>query len=283
LTGSGAATLVDPKALINPEEFGKPEVGLSAILSGASVLALCYLGFDAVTTISEEAINPEKNIGRAILIVCLGAGLAFIALAYIFQLAWPTGWMEFESADTASVELIGLVAGSTMAYLFTAVYCVGCFASALAAQASGARILFSMGRDGVLYKKFFGHISDKFKTPTYNIILVGAIGLVSIFMDLLSAATIINFGALTGFILVNVSVIAHYFVRLKRRTGMEILKYLIMPIIGAAVCFAIWINLDHVAMTVGIVWTGVGLVYMVIITRFFRKPLVEMSFDESAE
>jgi putrescine importer len=280
LAGNGAGTLFDWSGFYNASEFTKPGMGLTAIWAGASILALSFLGFDAVSTVTEEAINPEKNVGLAIMITCVGAGAAFIILAYLSQLAWPAGWNEFTSVDTGAYELIVKVCGSVMGYLFTAAYCIGCLASAMASQASASRILFGMGRDGALPKKFFAYIHPKHQTPMYNIFLIGTISLVALKLDLVTACSLINFGALLGFTLVNLSVIAHYFIKHKRRSGIDFFKYLLFPLLGAGVCASIWWNLDVHSMTLGGTWFCIGLVYLALTTNFFRRLPPEMKMEE---
>ena len=277
-TGNGAATFFDMNAFVNNSELSS--IGFGVILTGASILALSFLGFDAVTTVSEEAIDPEKNIGRAIIITCLGAGLIFIIVAYLCQLAWPNGWNEFESVDSGAYELIGKIAGATMGYLFTAAYCIGCLASAMASQSSAARILFSMGRDGSLPKKFFAYVHPTHKTPTYNIFLIGAISLIGVKLSLAVAASLINFGALAGFALVNISVIVHYFFKKKHRDFAGFIKYLLLPLGGALVCLSIWINLDKHSKILGFSWLTVGIIYLAATTSFFRKLPPDLKMEE---
>jgi putrescine importer len=279
-TGNGAATFFDWTAFFNANEFAKPGVGWGAILGGASILALSFLGFDAVTTVAEEAIEPEKNVGRAIIITCIGAGAVFVITGYLCQLAWPMGWNEFKSVDTGAYELIAKVAGSAMGYLFTGAYCIACLASAMASQASASRILFGMGRDGALPKKFFAHIHPKFHTPVYNVLLIGVISLVALKLTLAAAASLINFGALVGFTLVNLSVIAHYFIRQKHRSGTSIIKYLILPILGAATTFTIWWNLDIHSKILGFSWLIVGTIWLAISTKGFTKLPPDLKMEE---
>lgn len=278
--GNGAGTFFDWNAYMNSVEFGKDGVGWGAILGGASILALSFLGFDAVTTVVEEAKDPGKNVGRAIIITCLGAGAVFVAVSYLCQLAWPTGWNEYASVDTGAYELIAKVAGSVMGYMFTAAYCIACLASAMASQASASRILFGMGRDGVLPKKFFAHINERFHTPTYNILLIGVISLVAIKLSLAAAASLINFGALIGFTLVNLSVIGYYFVKQKKRSGGAVFVYLILPLLGAATTLTIWVNLDVNSKILGFSWLAVGVVYLAVTTRFFTKLPPELRMEE---
>lgn len=280
ITGNGAATFIDFKAIFNGVEFGKSGMGWSAIFSGASILALSFLGFDAVTTVAEEAIEPEKNVGKAILITCIGAGGMFIVLAYLMQLVWPTGWSDFKVVDSGAQELIVMIAGSFVSYIFIAIYAVGGVACTVAAQASAARILFGMGRDGVLPKKFFGYVHPKYKVPTYNIFLLAGICLMSLFMSLAVAASLINFGALAGFALVNFCVIAHYFVKLKKRSGFDVVRYLVMPLVGAAVCIVLWWSLDIHSKILGFSWLAVGIIYLAATTNFFRRLPPDMKLEE---
>lgn len=282
LVGGGSGTLFDWSAFLNSVEFNQPSMGWAIIFSGASILALSFLGFDAVSTISEEAHNPLVNVGRAIIITCAGAGIFFIVFSYLTQLAWPTGWSEFESVDTGAYELITKVAGSIMGYFFTAAYCFGALASAVASQSSASRILFGMGRDGILPKKFFAYLHPKYKTPTYNNFLIAFVSLSALFLSLADAASIINFGALIGFTMVNLSVIAHYFINKKQRAGWDIIRYLVAPLCGALICLAIWYSLDVKSKEIGSAWLLVGIIYLAITTKFFRKLPPEMRFKEEA-
>ena len=279
LTGNGAATLVSADAFINSAELNNPEVGWPTIFTAASVLCLCFTGFDAITTLSEEAINPEKNVGKAIIIACLIVSVLFIGLAYLSTLCWPQAWSELKSPDTGAVELIGIVAGSAMAYLFSAIFCVGCLASGIASQSSGARLLFGMGRDGVL-PKFFAHVNPKFQTPTTSLAIIAVIGLSAIFFDIFSIASLINFGALLAFASVNISVIGHYYIRGKQRSGANVLKNLIVPLIGAAITLGIWFNLDKNALIMGGTWTVIGTIYLMYQTKMFKQLPIEMKLDE---
>ena len=278
ITSTGGM-LIDYTAFYNSIEFVKPGMGWTTILGGASILALSFLGFDAVSTVSEEAINPEKNVGKAIIITCVGAGVVFIVVTYFLQIAWPNAWNELQSADTGAYELINKVAGSFMGYVFTAAYCVGCLASAIASQASASRILFGMGRDKILPAKFFAHLDPKHKTPVYNIFLIAVISLTALFLSLGTAASLINFGALIGFTMVNLSVIAHYFIRNKQRAPKDLFRYLIAPACGAIICFAIWFNLDVNSKMLGFSWLALGIVYLAIKTSFFRKLPPEMTIE----
>lgn len=279
--GGGEATIFDIRGIYSHEEF--QSVGWKGIIGAASILVMCFLGCDAVTTLSEEAINPRKNVGKAIIIITIGMGLYFVIYSYVMQLAWPTGWKEFVDPDTASTELITHVGGTVLGYIWTGIYTVTCVTCCIAAQTSASRLLYGMGRDGVLPKKFFGYVNPKFKTPSRNILFLGILAaVVACLTDLLSISSLINFGALVGFTIVNLSVIKHYFIEGNNRKGLwNIGSYLIAPSIGAIVCFLIWLNLDKMALMLGGVWALIGFVYLAIATKGF-KTVKRMTFSENA-
>lgn len=261
---------VNGTGIFNAAEW--PEVGVGGIVGGASVLALSFLGFDSVTTLAEETHNPEKTIGNALVIICLVAGGVFIFASLFFQLAWPNGWFEIQDPDTGSFELLGYVGGTFLSSLFCAIAVFGCGASAIASMTSAARILYGMGRDEVLPKKFFGHVNKKTQAPDYNTYLVGAVSLaVALIVNLETGTSLINFGALLGFALVNISVITYYYGKKKERGGKAVFTYLILPILGACVCLYIWINLDVKSLILGFSWLIVGFIYLAIRTKGFKN------------
>ena len=130
-----------------------------------------------------------------------------------------------------------------------------------------------MGRDGFLPKKFFGYLSPKTKLPTKNVLLVAAVGLTAIIFqhDLTGALSLISFGALSGFFFVNLSVIFQYWKADKERGPAAIVKYLIMPIIGMAILIFLLISLQTNAQIIGGIWLALGIVYLGVKTRGFKK------------
>jgi amino acid transporter len=266
--GGGTGTLLSWESVFNAKEFSA-----SGLFFASSVLCVSFLGFDAVTTVAEETINPEKTVGKAIMIVAVGAGVVFAIVSYFSQIAWPTAYMSFNDSGTGIFELLDRIKASFMPTLFLVTDNFASLACALAGQAAVARILFGMGRDGALPQKFFGYVHPKYKTPVFNILITSAVALTAIFYsdNLMGAASLVSFGALTGFILVNLSVIFHYFIKERRRSGLGIVKYLLIPIIGVGVCSVLWINLDSSAKILGGIWLLIGLIYTAFTTNFFRK------------
>ncbi|RNB84512.1 APC family permease [Brevibacillus fluminis] len=274
MNGMGTGTLLS----INP--FVNGSVPLSAVIAGSSILCLSFLGFDAVSTLSEETINSEKTIPKAILLVTLIGGALFIIVSYVAHMVYPD-FNSFKNPDSAASEIAEYIGGALFGSVFIAGMLTACFASGLSAHASVSRLLYAMGRDGVISQRLFGYIHPKFKTPFFNIILVGAFALVGLFVDLVTATSFINFGALVAFTFVNLSVIAHYYIRHKKRAGTDMLKYLICPLIGACFNLWLWTNLDSHSFMLGCIWIVIGIVYLAFLTKMFTKRPPEMNFDES--
>jgi len=151
-------------------------------------------------------------------------------------------------------------------------------ASGMAAHAGVSRLMYVMGRDGVFPERFFGYIHPKWRTPSLNVILVGAVALMAINFDLVTATALINFGALVAFTFVNLSVIAQYWVREKRnKTLKDHVQYLVLPMMGALTVGALWVNLEQSSMVLGLIWAAIGIVYLAFVTRSFRNPVPQFS------
>ena len=166
-----------------------------------------------MSTLSEEAKDARRNVPQAIMIATIVSGLIFIVLSYVSQLVFPSN--EFADVDSGSLDVMVAAGGQFLSTFFTAAYVAGALGSALTSQASVARILFAMGRDGILPRKVFGHVSPRFSTPVCAILVVSVISLLAIVIDLAMLASLISFGALVAFSVVNLSVIKHYFVDLR--------------------------------------------------------------------
>ena len=244
--------------------------GIGALAAGAAIAAYSFLGFDAVSTLTEETHDAERNIPRGIVLVAVIAGVIFIVVAYSATLVAPGS--TFDDADSLSSEIAKTIGGSLFGAFFLAALIIAQFTSGLAAQAAVARLLFAMGRDGVLPKRVFGLVSAKFHTPWFNILLAGLIGLGAIFLDVSTSTSFINFGAFTAFTLVNVAVIAYY-VRHRRTESLNPGRYVVIPIIGALVDAALLTQLDSKALILGGSWLTIGIIYLLVLTRgFTRQP-----------
>jgi putrescine importer len=193
-----------------------------------------------------------------------------VATVYLAELVWPD-YRTFPQAETIILDISRMVGGGWMFGFITFVLLVAGLASALTGQAGASRLLYGMGRDGVISRRLFAWIDPRFSTPTRSIYFMGAVSLVGVMlMRFQMAVELLNFGAFVGFILVNLSVIRHYYFRLRRRSGVEFFTNLVFPACGALVCTYVWLSLSANAKLVGFAWLAVGAVYLAIITRGFR-------------
>lgn len=250
------------------------------LLAGAAMLALSFLGFDAISTLSEEARDPERTVPRAIIFTTIIGGLIFTVIAYVSTLVIPRV-ADLENPDAAANQIMEVAAGRWLEVFFLIAYIAGCIAAALASQASVARILFAMGRDGVL-PAFFARLSPRYQTPVGAALFVGVVSLAALVADLNTVASLISFGALAAFSLVNLSVIKHFLIDERRRGGAAILRFGVLPALGFALTAWLWFSLSALALTVGLVWIGVGIVWLAVLTRGFRRRPPEVEFDDEA-
>lgn len=195
---------------------------------------------------AEEAKNPKRDIPRAIIIATVGAGLLFLVLAFISQLVFPG--TPFKDPVSVASEVMAKAGGDFLTIFFVAAYVAGATGLAIASQASVSRILYSMGRDGILPRRIFGTLSARFKTPLISILVISVIG-VNANVDLLFS--VVSFGALAAFSVVNLSVIKRYLWDRKRRSGRGVL-----PAVGFLLTIWIWTSLTANAFIIGLIWLG---------------------------
>ncbi len=263
----GAAALLSSAALLRPGTFS-----LSPLMLGAGIAALSYIGFDAISTLAEDTLHPERDIAVATVLVCvLQTGICFLTV-YLAALVWPD-FRSFPQTDTVILDIGRVIGGGFMFGAITIVLLVAGLASALTGQAGASRLLFGMGRDGVISRRIFAHVDAKTSTPTRSVYLMALVSLAgAALVRFQLAVELLNFGAFVGFILVNLSVIRHYYFTLGRRSGKDFITNLVFPALGALVCAYIWMSLTDKAKLVGFGWLALGAIYLAVLTRGFRIP-----------
>ena len=264
--------------LLAPFQGDGSATGAGVIFAGAAVLCLSFLGFDAVSTLSEEARDPKRNVPRAIMIATILSGFIFILLSYISQLVFPSN--QFTDVDSGSLDVMRTVGGQFLDTFFTAAYVAGCIGSALTSQASVARILFAMGRDGIMPRKVFGYVSPRYFTPVWAILVVSVVSLLAVVISLTTLASLISFGALMAFSAVNLAVIKHHFIDMKERSGAAVVRYLILPLIGFGLTVWLWFSLSAFTLEVGLTWLAIGFGWLLVVTRGFSRPTPVLDIEE---
>lgn len=256
--GSGELTLAP---FYDPANFD-----LNLVMAAVSVAVLSFLGFDAISTLSEEVKgDPRRQIGRAALIALFLMGGIFILQTWLAT-DLAVG-MSFASADTAFYEIASAAGGSWLGTL-TAVATALAWgvAVSIVSQAAVSRLLFSMARDGKL-PRALSRVHDRYRTPHISLYLVAllSLGIGVAFLDAPDVlATLVNFGALTGFCLLHLSVINHYVVRKGSRRW---LVHLAFPAIGLAIIGYVLLSMSHFAQLLGVAWIGVGLIYLAFLIK----------------
>ena len=256
-----------------------------AVLGGTSIAVLTYIGFDGISTLSEEAENPRRNILLATVLTCVVIGLLSAAEVYVAQLLWPIS-RPYPNVDTAYVYVAG-VAWKPLLAIVGVTLLVANFGSGMGAQLGAARLLYGMGRSNALPKSFFGAIDPRRHIPRNNVLFVGGLALAGAFLLPVMAgsqntgyglgAEMLNFGALIAFMGVNAAAFVRYYLRNPEKK----LTNLIPPAIGFFVCLLLWLNLSTPAKIAGSIWMGVGIAYGVWKTKGFKGELVD--FDIPAE
>ena len=275
--GGGTGDLTVSQAIYNPDTFD-----FGNIMTASAVLCVSFVGFDAVSTMAEEAKNPEKIMGKAIMGVTIGAGVLFMITSYFTQIAWPMAYSEIEDVDSGIFELFPHIEEDWLGNVFFITDNFASFICAMAGMAAVSRILLGMGRDNILPKKFFGYISPRFQTPVNNILLTTVIAMTALFYqdNLFGAASLVSFGAVVGFFMVNLSVVFHYYIKLKMQGGINTLKYLILPCLGMTTLVVVFINIERNAKILGLIWLVVGIIYLAVKTKGFKQLPPEMSLEE---
>ena len=275
--GEGMGTLATTKPFFSENAHVVP------MITGATILCFSFLGFDGISSLSEETPNAGKVIPKAIFLTALIGGIIFVVVSYFLQLYFPD-ISRFKDPDASQPEIMLYVAGKFFQSVILCFSCVTVLASGMAAHAGVSRLLYVMGRDGVFPEKLFGYVHPKWRTPTFNVLLVGAVAMSAVTFDLVTATALINFGALVAFTFVNLSVISQFYIREKRnRTLKDHINYLVLPVIGALTVGALWLNLESSSMTLGLVWGAIGLGYLAFITNAFRKQPPQMSGEIAPE
>jgi putrescine importer len=278
--GQGWAGLFSLQPLYDPKTFNSHK-----ILTATSFAALTYIGFDGVTTLAEDVENPKRNVLLAVVLTCIFAGVCSGIEAYLGARVWPD-WRSFPNLETAFMDICSRVGGVVLFNAMGFILIVAAFGSGLTGTLGAARLLFGMGRDGVLPKKFFGHLKPGSSTPTFNILLIGGLAFVgAVLLNYIGSAyqhagELLNFGAFLAFMGVNLACFWQFSVRRQQGYQTKFLTDTLLPIIGFLFCLLIWINLNIIAKTVGGIWFAIGILYVGYKTNWFRSAPVMIDFSD---
>ncbi|HLN77772.1 MAG TPA: APC family permease [Nocardioidaceae bacterium] len=259
-----------------------------ALVFGAvSIAVLSFLGFDGISMLAEENKESARAIGKAMIAALLLAGTLFIVQTWVASLLVPNPDQLISKGDpggTAFYDAARVAAGSWLASLTALATAIAWgFANSLVAQAATSRLLYAMARDRQL-PSFLAKVHPKHAVPVNATLLTALVSLgLGLYMasrddGITLLSTLVNFGALTAFLVLHVSVVSHYLIRNKSRNYWS---HLIAPVIGFVILFYVVINAQVAAQTLGFVWLAIGVVLLVVLIATGRRP--ELSVMEHAE
>jgi putrescine importer len=268
----GAATYTRP--FYDPSRWST-----SAVLTSTSIAVLTYIGFDGISTLSEEVENPRRNILLATVFTCLAIGILSAVEVYAAQLIWPAS-EPFPRSETAFAHVAMRAGGYALFIAIMVTLTVANTGSGTGAQLGAARLLYGMGRSGALPRGFFGSLHPRTRIPRNSVLFVGVVALAGAIVlertggyDL--GAQLLNFGALIAFMGVNLAALAHAFRSHSQRTA----GYLLPPLSGFLICLLLWLNLTGTAKVAGAVWLLAGIIFGAWKTRGFRGNLINFDHE----
>lgn len=272
----GLPGLFSIRPFYNPATFDVRAIG-----HATSFAALTYIGFDAVTTLAEDVKNPKRNVLLATVLVCLFTGIFGGLLTYLGQRVWPD-YQIFPAIETAFMDVTRRVGGTTLFNAMVLLVGVANIGAGLTGQVGAARLLFGMGRDNVLPRRFFARLNPKRNTPTFNIWFIGLLAFgCSLVLSYELTAEMMNFGAFLGFMGVNLATVWQFYVSGQTGRKKDFLVDAILPALGFLFCGVIWWGLGKPAKLAGGLWFLVGISYLVVQTRGLRTRPVMIEFSES--
>jgi amino acid transporter len=279
--GAGEGTIASTKPF-----FGDG-LTFDALLAGTAIACFSYLGFDAISTLAEETRNPGRAVSTAMIVALLFVTGLFVVQAYFAQLVHPD-WAGLPQDGSAFSVIFSEAGGSTLSTVLSYAVIAAALANAIDATGGASRLLYGMGRDGVIPKPIFGYLHPRTAVPVINVGIIAVLAVFACTRDLNTILAMINFGALFAFTLVNVAVISHFVIRGGRRSPADLARYLAAPAIGAVVILWLWTQLPSIswlfnrvwpsdpALLVPFLWLALGVVYVVIVSKGFRKDLPEL-------
>jgi amino acid transporter len=242
------------------------------IFSATSICIMSFLGFDAVSTLAEEVEGGDRGVvGRAIIAVLVLSAVFFVAVTWVLGNLLPGIAIKDQAA--AVYELAAWATGPWTAVVLAWAYAgiVG-LSNALPMQAGVARVVFAMGRDRQL-PRVLARVHPRYHTPYMGMLVTAALSLaVAVHMKnrLDDLASIVNFGALSGFLFLHISVLAYFGVR---QRSAALIRHWLVPICGIVVVLAVFSGMSALAVKVGCAWLAVGLVYGLALKAMHREGL----------
>lgn len=269
--------------------FNADTFSLPLVFGAVSIAVLSFLGFDGISTLAEENRESSKAIGRAMIAALLLAGVLFIVQTWVASLLVPHPARLIAEGDpggTAFYDAAAVAGGAWLSKLTALATAIAWgFANSLVAQAATSRLLYAMARDRQL-PSFLAKVHRTKGVPLNATFLVAAVSLaVGLFFNtrdngISLLSTLVNFGALTAFLALNVSVVWHYVVRNGSR---DWLRHVVSPVIGFVILAYVLFNAQLEAKYLGLVWLVLGVAILIFLLATGRKPELSLVDKDSTD
>jgi len=258
--------LISMRPIYNPDTWS-----IRAVAAGTSLAALVFIGFDGVSILAEEVENPKRNVLLATVLVVVFTGLFSGLQVYLAQRVLPD-YLTLQNPETAFMDVAKVASGQFLFTAYGVMLLISSLACGLAGHVGAARLLYSMGRDDVLPKKIFGHLSAKKGNPNYNIWIVGGLAYIGVLtIPWEHAAEIVTFGALLAFMGVNISALRHFWFSQDATRRRNFFVDAFVPGFGFVFCALLLLSLQTWTRYAGLIWLIVGFLYNVYKTRGFTR------------
>lgn len=264
-----------PTNLFNPAKF---EFG--GTMSAVSLAVMSYVGFGAIATLTQEAKDPKHGPSRAMMVMAILLCVLYALQCFIATCIDPSGAAFAGDTDNAFYAVAKMAAGPWLMVVCAVGVALaqGVF-TAIAQQNSIAFVMFTMANGGCL-PKFMAKMNKRTNSPLNAVIFIIALSVVLTLLfhfsgiDMNTVVKISNFGALSTYVMLNVSVIVFCWFQLKQRSGAKaVFMHLVFPALGALVCFAILMSVGTVALVTGVVFILIGIAYYLVLTRVLHRQI----------
>jgi len=234
--------------------------GVSGIGMAAGTIFFSFIGLDAVSTAGEEVKDPQRTMPRAIIFALLTGVTIYVLLALTAVAAQP--WTEFDGQEAGLAQILENIVGSPWPGTVVAAGAViSIFSVTLVTMYGQTRILFAMGRDGMLPRQF-AQVNPRSQTPVFNTIVVAIIvSILAALVPLDKLADLVSIGTLVAFIVVSLGVI------ILRRTmpdiprGFKVPGYPVTPVLSIVACVYVLSGLSWITYAWFLVWLAVVLAF----------------------
>lgn len=242
------------------------------LAKAASIAVLGFLGFDGISTLSEEAKNPTRTIGKATILSIIIIGILFMLQAYMAHLIHPN--FQTLHPEMGFFDLAREAGGSAFYILLILINVVAVgLAVNLNLQAATSRILYSMSRDNLLpFSSLFKEIHPRYQTPVRATFLSAGISAIAVLtLSMETVLRFVNFGAVTSFMLLNCSVFLYFYIIKQKRGARALLSYLVMPLTGLLIVGYVWTGFDEITFTAGAAWVFAGIIIGAVKSKGYKE------------